>query len=254
MVVVPLNSVTVGEKGEHQPTRASMLNTTLNRGAIRGVSAAPRQLPSSRSAFAGHPERLRSRPRHPGSNASRRAASAGGSGLRQKAVVAYRESDEIQDWRVKEMVDLCHAYFSDIWCKGDVSVADDILDPAFVHNDPVWRSAKLIVGPSAFKKFVEVLRNGYPDLIVEPVEFSTCDTTKVFVSWEGRGTNLGRFHGNAPTRHVSAISGISTFSFNHERSQITEVTVFRTPTAEEKSYAAQETDPLNVHLAKLHFG
>ncbi|GMH42514.1 hypothetical protein BSKO_10433 [Bryopsis sp. KO-2023] len=228
-----------------------MLNTTLNRGVKWGATT-PRQRLSSKSAFRGHRDRLRLSPRHDATSARR--VPKGGSGFRQKAVVAYRESDEIQDWRVKEMVDLCHVYFNDLLTKGDVSVADDILDPTFVHNDPVWRRSKLIVGPSAFKRFVQMLRKGYPDLVVEPVEFSTSDVTNIVVRWEACGTNLGRYHGNPPTRHTSNFAGISTFSFNHERSQLTEVTDYRTPTAEEKSQAALESDPMNVHLAKLHFG
>lgn len=152
------------------------------------------------------------------------------------------------------MVHLCHIYFSELWTRGDVSVANDILDPAFVHNDPVWRGSKLVVGPSAFKKFVKMMREGYPDLVVRPVEFSTSETTKVFVRWEGSCTNLGRIHGSEPSRHASSISGITTFSFNHERSRITEVVVYRSPTAEEKARVGQEADPFNVHLARLHFG
>ena len=38
-------------------------------------------------------------------------------------VVAYRESDDIKDWRIKQMVTLCHTYFQKLWCKGNTSIS-----------------------------------------------------------------------------------------------------------------------------------
>lgn len=169
-------------------------------------------------------------------------------------VVVYQESSPIEDWRVQQMVDLCHAYFQELWTEGNIGVAEDVLDAAFVHHDEVWRKSKLVVGPSAFKTFVRSFREGYPDLVVRPVDFSTSDNTRVYVRWEAAATNLGRFRGREPTRHFSSISGITSFGFNHDRSRIKEAIVYRSPTAEEKEEWSAASDPLDVHLARLHFG
>lgn len=37
---------------------------------------------------------------------------------RNSTAVAYMESDEIHDWRIKKMSDVCHSYFTDLWSKG----------------------------------------------------------------------------------------------------------------------------------------
>lgn len=150
------------------------------------------------------------------------------------------------------MVDVCHAYFQDLWSEGDCGVASKILHPAFVHRDEVWNKSKLVVGPTAFKDFVRGFREAYPDLLVRPIDFSTSESTKVYVHWEGSATNLGRFKGRPPTRHFSNISGITSFEFTEDRSMIKEAMVYRSPLAEERELV--ECDPLEIHLARLHYG
>lgn len=166
----------------------------------------------------------------------------------------YQEGKTSQDWRVKQMTDLCHVYFQDLWCDGNTDLADDILDPGFVHHDPIWRHSQLIVGPNAFKRVVKAFRGGYPDLNLEMVDFSSSKDTRIFVQWEGSATNLGKFKGKRPSGHFSSISGVTTFDFNHDRSKISEATVYRSPMREEKEAMQNESDPLNVHLARLHYG
>lgn len=168
--------------------------------------------------------------------------------------MAHKEGSPSQDWRVKEMIDLCQVYFQDLWCEGKVNVADDILDPGFVHHDPIWRQSQLIVGPNAFKRVVTAFRNGYPDLSLKAIDFSSSKDTRVYVQWEGSATNLGKFKGREPSRHFSSISGVTTFDFTHDRSKISEAIVYRSPTREEKEALQGEADPLNLHLARLHFG
>lgn len=198
------------------------------------------------------------RPGHQGKSEGRSSARArqvclSGMGVPAQ-VVAYQESSPIRDWRVQEMVDLCHTYFQELWTEGNLGVAEKVLDAGFVHHDEVWRKSQLVVGPTAFKKFVKVFREGYPDLLVRPVDYSTSDNTRVYVRWEGSATNLGRFRGREPTRHSSSISGITSFGFNHDRSRIKEAIVYRSPTAEEKEEWSTASDPLDVQLARLNFG
>lgn len=115
-------------------------------------------------------------------------------------VVAYRESEEMKDWRVKKMVQLCHSYFSKMWSKGDiseggcsrlgnfvgeVSAVSEILDENFVHHDHVWRKKKLIVGQEAMAEWVKEMKKCYPDLFVEPVDFGTGSIEHLFVQFEG---------------------------------------------------------------------
>jgi hypothetical protein len=76
--------------------------------------------------------------------------------------------------------------------------------------------------------------SSYPDFWVEPEEYGQCGSRRMFVRWAGSATNLGAYHGHKPSRHASAVSGIDLFTFNPDRSAITEVLVYRTPLAEDR--------------------
>ncbi|CAD7699399.1 unnamed protein product [Ostreobium quekettii] len=169
-------------------------------------------------------------------------------------VVALRDSEEIEDWRVRQMVDVCGLYFGELWSRGNLAVADDICDAAFVHTDSIWNPSRLVAGPSAMKAFVRDTRAAYPDLVVRAVEYGTSDADRLFVHWTGSMTNLGRFHGHSATRQNTKVTGVSMMSFTKDRSKLVEVNVFRQPTREEKTEFADREGGFELHLARLHFG
>jgi hypothetical protein len=73
---------------------------------------------------------------------------------------------------VRKMINMSHSYFHDVWSKGDITLCDNILDDEFVHKENIWHPNRLIVGPHAFKRFVEECRTVYPDLNIEVQQVS----------------------------------------------------------------------------------
>lgn len=67
------------------------------------------------------------------------------------------------------------------------------------------------------------------------------------------GTSLGRIYNKPPTGHHSAFTGVGIFRFNHDRSRIKEVDIWRTPTKEDKIGGVDAEDLFEVHLSRLHF-
>lgn len=62
---------------------------------------------------------------------------------RRLKAIAFRESGEIHDWRVKEMVTIVHKYFVDFLTEGNVNVAEDIFDDSIVHTDGRYPEKKM---------------------------------------------------------------------------------------------------------------
>lgn len=138
-------------------------------------------------------------------------------------VVAYKETEKIQDWRVQQMVEKAHIYFSDFLTKGNESVAEDILDDSIVHKDMVWDPAHPTVGVQGMKHYVHDLKAAFPDFWVNIEQISTCDTNCIWVKYEGAATGLGEYHGHKATHHTSPFSGINVLKFNADRSKIVEI-------------------------------
>lgn len=170
-------------------------------------------------------------------------------------MAAFKEHEEVRDWRVKQMVESCHAYFSDLWSHGKLEVADELIDDECVHKNMIW-GEHLTVGPHALQKLVKATRQAYPDFWIKIDQVAVCDTTSVFVQWEGQATNLGSFHEHKPSYHQSTLSGVTLFKFNKDRSKMVEVVVYRQALSEEEHEqheVALEDDLHTLHLARLHF-
>ncbi|GLC37360.1 hypothetical protein PLESTB_001595600 [Pleodorina starrii] len=205
-------------------------------------------------------------------------------------VIAFKERDDIQDWRVKQMVDTCHVYYSRLWSRGDIAAADALLDPKFVYRDlcsPVgWVSPAtdsalpptgMVVGPRALKALVEDVRTQYPDFYMEVEELAVSDTHRIFVNWVSHGTQLGPASpadsspaapsasstsgpastaaNAAPSHHNSSIHGVDVITFNHDRSRMLEVNVFRQLSSDERRDVERRLapNPLEIRLARLHW-
>ncbi|GLI59617.1 hypothetical protein VaNZ11_001482, partial [Volvox africanus] len=222
-------------------------------------------------------------------------------------VVAFKEQDNIKDWRVKQMVDTCHVYYSSLWSRGELLAADMLLDPQFVYRDLCsvsgWAQRSLtgnlpttgmVVGPRAFKALVGDVRTQYPDYYVEVEELAVSDTHRIFVSWVSHGTQLEaptldsasithmalsagagsaasqKHHQDpqhqaylstkptanmAPSYHNSLVHGVDVITFNHDRSRMLEVNVFRQLSSDERRDVERRLapDPLEIRLARLHW-
>ncbi len=92
---------------------------------------------------------------------------------------------------------------------GDVSVADELLDPQAISHDPATPAAmQSLRGPEVFKRTVSMYRAAFPDLrmVVDDV---MSDGDKVALRWHTEGTHLGELEGLAPTGKKASVTGLS---------------------------------------------
>lgn len=149
-------------------------------------------------------------------------------------VKAFKENSQLQDWRVKDMVETCHKYFVDFLSKGAIDLAEDLFADDCEHVDNVWDPAHPTVGPAGMRHYLKDLRTAFPDFNIEIQEIATCDTNSVWVLYEGSATGLGEYHGHRASHHTSNFSGINIVKFNADRSKISQVQVYRSPFAEDR--------------------
>jgi len=100
---------------------------------------------------------------------------------------------------------IARRWFEEIYNKGDLVVADDIIGTNFVLHDP---NSPLIRGPEGFKQSVISNRTAFPDIHFT-VEDQIAEGDKVVTRWTVCGTHRGDLIGIAPTGEKVAVVGIS---------------------------------------------
>ena len=95
-------------------------------------------------------------------------------------------------------------YHNDIFQKGKLEVANEILAPDFVLHNPLL-SKELRNGPEETKKYASAVISAVPDRkLVHDDFFAKGD--KVLIRWTNSGTNTGPLFGNpAPSFFSSSI-------------------------------------------------
>ncbi|GAB4819953.1 hypothetical protein N2152v2_006999 [Parachlorella kessleri] len=150
------------------------------------------------------------------------------------------------------MVEMAHTYFAEFITKGNSELAGQLFDENVVHKDIVWDASHPIAGIGGMQKYVSALRGAYPDFWVEIDQIGTCDVNSIFVTYEGSATNLGSYHEHKPSRHTSNFQGCNLIKFNHDRSKITEIIVYRSAFAEDKlELGEKEVDGGNLREIRL---
>jgi len=90
------------------------------------------------------------------------------------------------------------------WSKGNLAVADEVIDPGFVVHGAGGQAVPS--GPAGVKQLVSAWRTGFPDgrMVVEDM-LAEGDKVAIRMAWHGMHT--GSFYGYAPTgRHVTVTS------------------------------------------------
>lgn len=170
--------------------------------------------------------------------------------------VRYKESEvegEVNDWRIKQMCQIAHRYYAELWSKGSMSAADEILGEDIQLNDELWASHPF-VGRETLKKQVLHFRQLYPDLVMEIDDIGVYGTQDLAIRWSARGTNLGGPH---PTHHYTKFSGVSSLHFSNDRKRVESVTCYRQPTSEEMTKQCditwrREPSTTEIQLVPLH--
>ena len=94
----------------------------------------------------------------------------------------------------------------EIFNKGNMNAADEIISPDFTHHDPNTR--EFSSGPAGYKQFVQRYRLAFPDLQIT-IEQQVAEGDLVVDRWTGRGTQQGELMGVAPTGKQVSITGIT---------------------------------------------
>jgi len=100
--------------------------------------------------------------------------------------------------------------FDELWNKGNLPVADELIAPSYVHHDA--STPDLGKGPESEKKRVGLYRTAFTDLRLK-IEDMIAEGETVVARWTCRGAHKGDLNGIAPTGKQIAISGVSVVRF-----------------------------------------
>jgi steroid delta-isomerase-like uncharacterized protein len=89
--------------------------------------------------------------------------------------------------------------------KGNLDVADELLAPDYVDHDPAMPED--IHGPEGFKQYVSGYRSAFSDLHLE-FEDQIAEGDKVVTRWTGTGTHDGELSGIPPTGKRVTLPGM----------------------------------------------
>jgi steroid delta-isomerase-like uncharacterized protein len=100
---------------------------------------------------------------------------------------------------------LVRRFVEEIFNKGDLEVAAEILTPDYAHHDPTTHEYGS--GIEGFKQMISFYRQAFDLQIVLDDQIAAGD--KVVDRWTGHGTHQGEFMGLAPTGKKISATGIS---------------------------------------------
>lgn len=100
--------------------------------------------------------------------------------------------------------------FAELWNKGDLPVADELIAPTYIHHDA--STPEFGRGPESEKKRVSFYRTAFPDIRLT-IEDIMAGGETVVARWNCRGAHRGDLSGIAPTGNQFAISGVTIVRF-----------------------------------------
>ena len=145
----------------------------------------------------------------------RQAAVAGTTALLAVAVVA---SVAAQQWMqtggtmTEQNKAVARRWSEELWSKGDLAVADEIVAPDYVRHDP--GDPFPAQGPEDVKRIVRMLRSMLPDLRIS-VEAMIAEGDFVVSRYTAIGTDTGGFMGMPPTGKTVRTPAIQIFRFSN---------------------------------------
>jgi steroid delta-isomerase-like uncharacterized protein len=113
----------------------------------------------------------------------------------------------------KENEALALRYHNEIFQKGKLEVADDILSSDFVIHNPVLPEV-VRNGPEGTKKYASAVITAVPDRKLEHHDILS-KGDKVMIRWTNSGTNIGPFFGNPPTGKKYVVTGFDLFRISN---------------------------------------
>ncbi|HKM66073.1 MAG TPA: ester cyclase [Candidatus Acidoferrum sp.] len=102
--------------------------------------------------------------------------------------------------------------FDELWNKGQMQVADEIIAPTYQHHDA--STPDLGKGPEGEKKRVNLYRTAFQDFRLN-IEDLYAEGETVVARWSCRGVHKGELNGIAPTGKQFAITGVTIARFSN---------------------------------------
>ena len=99
---------------------------------------------------------------------------------------------------------IARRFTEDLWDKGELPVADEIIAADFVDHDPVSGQRS---GLDGYKEMVGAFRAAFPDLRVKN-EDVIVEGDKVVARWTARGTHRGALMNIPPTGRQVTLKGV----------------------------------------------
>ena len=100
---------------------------------------------------------------------------------------------------------LARRVIEEMFNKGNLDVADELLAPEYVDHDPAMPED--VRGPEGFKEYVRAYRSAFSDLHIR-IEDQIAEGDKVVTRWTGTGTHDGDLAGIAPTGNQVTLPGM----------------------------------------------
>lgn len=104
----------------------------------------------------------------------------------------------------EESKSLVRRWMAEVWNKGNLTVADELFAPTYMHRTPTTTFPNLEV----FKQMISDFRAAVPDVQVTIQDLLT-DGDKIITRWVLTGTHRGELFGIAPTNKPISLSGIT---------------------------------------------
>ena len=127
--------------------------------------------------------------------------------MKQDFTNTSKEKDE------EKNVALAIRYHNDIFQKGKLDVADEILSPDFVIHSP-GLPENFRKGREGVKKYASEIRAAVPDRKLKQDDIIV-KGDKVLIRWSSSGTNTGSFFGDPPTGKPYVATGFDLFRISN---------------------------------------
>lgn len=102
----------------------------------------------------------------------------------------------------------------EVWSKGDLSVADEIIAASYVNHDPSTPESGS--GPEAYKQVVTLYRDAFPDAKFD-IDDMVAEGDKVAIRYTCRGTHRGELKPIPATGKPVTITGMLIFRVSRGR-------------------------------------
>jgi predicted ester cyclase len=111
-------------------------------------------------------------------------------------------------------IQLAKLWFEELWSKGDLAIADQIVDPNYA---PDWIEIDM-KGSEQVKHEIRYFRSVFPDLVYQIIDLAAQDD-KVWVRYQGTGTQNGAAWGFEATGKKVSFEG-ATILYTNQKGKI----------------------------------